>query len=91
MLHYKIEKARKVIFIFTKVSLSYLRITGRNTRPWNTPKLTMRKNILKKFTKWVVCAAIRRANARNVEKPPLNTAGPMLDTVCKAGTTFCTN
>jgi hypothetical protein len=59
-----------------------LRATGKNTRPLNRPKITTRKKILKKVKKMCELDVINRANARKVEKPPLNTAGPMSTRLC---------
>ena len=54
-----------------------LSTVGSSTRPWKRPKTTTRKNTLKKLLKRYELEKQRRAKARYVEKPPLNTAGPM--------------
>ena len=58
-----------------------LRRTGRTSKPWNNPKLTTRKKILKKLEKTRDFDVARSTKARKVETPPLNTAGPMLEMV----------
>ena len=54
-----------------------LNTTGRKSKPWNSPKTTTRKKTLKKVEKTWDLELARRMKARKVEKPPLNTAGPM--------------
>jgi hypothetical protein len=59
-----------------------LRMTGRKTSPLNRPKATTRKKILKKVRKTCELDVMSRQKARKVEKPPLNTAGPMSTRLC---------
>ena len=59
-----------------------LNTTGRNSRPWNSPKTTTRKNTLKNVRKMIDLDMERRTNARKVENPPLRTAGAMQIMVC---------
>ena len=59
-----------------------LNTTGRNNKPWKSPKTTTRKKILKKVRKMIDLDMERRTNARKVEMPPFRTAGPMLVRVC---------
>ena len=54
-----------------------LKATGKNTSPCNNPKSTTRKKILKKTKNTKDFDVISREKARNVENPPLKTAGPM--------------
>ena len=61
-----------------------LRRTGKKISPWNNPNETTRKNILKKVINTWLLDEARRMKARNVENPPLKTAGPMLVTVATA-------
>ena len=53
------------------------RKTGSATRPWNNPNIQMRKNILKKDMNTYDLDVAKSINARSVERPPLNTAGPI--------------
>ena len=55
-----------------------LSTTGKKSRPWNNPKSTTRKKILKKVRKMIDLDAKRRTKERKVEMPPLRTAGPVL-------------
>ena len=57
---------------------SKLRSTGRTTRLWNKPKVTTRKNILKKDVNTWDLESARRMNANVVVIPPFKTAGPIL-------------
>ena len=57
---------------------SKLRSTGRTTRPWNKPKVTTRKKILKKDVNTWDLESARRMNANVVVIPPFKTAGPIL-------------
>ena len=51
--------------------------TGRKRRPWNKPKSTTRKKILKKVRKMIDLELASRTKERKVDIPPLNTAGPI--------------
>ena len=53
------------------------RKTGSATRPWNNPNIQMRKNILKKDMNTYDLDVAKSINASSVERPPLNTAGPI--------------
>ena len=52
--------------------------TGKNTRAWYSPKITLRKNTLKKVINACDFESHRRTTAKNVVMPPFNTAGPIL-------------
>ena len=62
---------------------SRLSSTGRNTRPWYRPNVTTRKNILKKLENTWLLDPASRMKARNVENPPLKTAGPMSESASR--------
>ena len=61
-----------------------LRRTGKKIRPWNNPNETTKKNILKNVINTWLLDDAKRMKARNVENPPLKTAGPMLVTAATA-------
>ena len=65
------------VFANTEEGPTKLRITGRNIRPWKSPKVTTKKNILKKLEKTWLRDPANSMKAKNVENPPLKTAGPM--------------
>ena len=53
------------------------RKTGSAMRPWNSPNTQMRKKILKNDMKTYDLDVASRIKAKRVERPPLNTAGPI--------------
>ena len=54
------------------------RITGKTTRPWNSPNTTVKVKTLKKVLRTCPVEKDPSARARKVVRPPLRTAGPMV-------------
>ena len=65
---------------FVRKGFSKLSITGKNIIAWYNPKITVRKNTLKKVINACDFESHRRTTARNVVTPPFVTAGPILCT-----------
>ena len=54
------------------------RITGKTTSPWYSPNTTVKVKTLKKVFRTCPVEKAPSAKARNVVRPPLRTAGPMV-------------
>jgi len=53
--------------------------TGNSTSPWKRPNITVSANTLKNVMKTWEEEKLHNTRARKVVRPPLKTAGPMVD------------